>query len=46
VIEKLLDSGLTLGRRDEMVPHLARFRAAFPQAYAFWLERSRRTAAR
>jgi len=42
VIEKLLDSALTLGRTDEMAPHLARFRAAFPRAYAEWVGRSGR----
>lgn len=41
VIEKLLDSAVALGREDELLLHLARFRAAFPQAYAAWIERSR-----
>ena len=43
VIEKLLDSAVVLGRRDEdLLLQLARFRAAFPQAYDAWLERARR----
>ncbi len=41
VIEKLLDSALALGREDEALLHLARFRAAFPQAYAAWSQRNR-----
>jgi len=36
VIEKLIESGVTLGRSDEMLLHLARFRAAFPDAYSAW----------
>jgi O-antigen ligase len=36
VIEKLIESGSLLGRTDELVLHAARFRAAFPQAYARW----------
>jgi O-antigen ligase len=36
VIEKLIDSAVILGRHDEVLLHLARFRAAFPQAYAAW----------
>ena len=45
VIEKLLDSAVTLGREDEVLLHLARFRAAFPQSYAAWVQRNRRPAA-
>jgi len=45
VIEKLLDSAVTLGREDEVLLHLARFRAAFPQPYAAWVQRNRRPAA-
>lgn len=36
VIEKLIDSSVMLGRSDEAVLQLARFRAAFPEAYAAW----------
>lgn len=36
VIEKLIESGVALGRGDELLLHLARFRAAFPDAYASW----------
>jgi O-antigen ligase len=36
VIEKLIESGTLLGRQDEALLHLARFRAAFPDAYAKW----------
>lgn len=41
VIEKLLDSAVAPGREDEALLHLARFRAAFPQAYAAWAQRNR-----
>lgn len=36
VVEKLIESGVALGRSDELVPHLARFRAAFPDRYSAW----------
>ena len=36
VIEKLIESGAALGRSDEMLLHLVRFRAAFPDAYSAW----------
>ena len=36
VIEKLIESAVLLGRDDEALLHLARFRAAFPEAYATW----------
>ncbi len=36
VIEKLIASATLLGRSDEAVQALARFRAAFPEAYAEW----------
>lgn len=36
VIEKVIDSGMQLGRDDEVLAQLARYRAAFPQAYAQW----------
>jgi O-antigen ligase len=44
VIEKLIESGIVLGRQDEALLHLARFRAAFPQDYEKWT-RSRSQAA-
>jgi O-antigen ligase len=36
VIEKLLESASLLGRREEVLVNAARFRAAFPEAYARW----------
>ncbi|MDF2462549.1 MAG: O-antigen polymerase [Ramlibacter sp.] len=36
VIEKLIESATVLGREEEMLLDLARFRAAFPEAYAKW----------
>ncbi len=36
VIEKLIESAVMLGRSDEALLQLARFRAAFPEAYASW----------
>lgn len=39
VIEKLIESATLLGRYDEAVEHLARFRAAFPEAHQAWRER-------
>jgi len=42
VIEKLLDSAVALGREDEVLQHLARFRAAFPKAYTAWVDSYRR----
>lgn len=44
VIEKLVDSAVALGREDEALLHLARLRAAFPHAYAAWVDRRRGTA--
>ena len=38
VIEKLIESAIILGRHDEALSHVARYRAAFPQAYAKWSE--------
>lgn len=38
VIEKLIESAIVLGRHEEALLHLARFRAAFPEAYAKWSE--------
>jgi hypothetical protein len=36
VIEKLIESAVLLGRDDEALLHLARFRAAFPDAHEKW----------
>lgn len=36
VIERLVESATLLGREDEAVLHLARYRAAFPRQYAAW----------
>ncbi|MDP3761267.1 MAG: Wzy polymerase domain-containing protein [Ramlibacter sp.] len=36
VIEKLIESATVLGREHEMLLDLARFRAAFPEAYSKW----------
>jgi hypothetical protein len=36
VIEKLIESGVMLGRDDEVLAHIARLRAAFPESYAEW----------
>jgi O-antigen ligase len=36
VIEKLIESAIALGRDDEALLHMARYRAAFPEAYAKW----------
>ncbi|MFI5443786.1 PglL family O-oligosaccharyltransferase [Polaromonas sp. UC242_47] len=38
VIEKVIESAVMLGRDDEALLHLARYRAAFPQAHAKWRE--------
>jgi hypothetical protein len=38
VIEKLIESAIVLGRHEEALLHLARYRAAFPEAYAKWSE--------
>ena len=38
VIEKLIDSAVILKRYDEALLHVARYRAAFPEAYAKWSE--------
>lgn len=37
VIEKVIESATMLGREDEAVLHLARYRAAFPAECAVWL---------
>jgi len=44
VIEKVIESGSLLGRDDEALLHLARFRAAFPDAYAAWSQSQRKRA--
>ncbi len=36
VVEKLVESATVLGRADEVLLDLARYRAAFPEAYATW----------
>ena len=38
VIEKLIESAIILRRYDEALLHVARYRAAFPEAYAKWSE--------
>ena len=45
VIEKLIDSAIILKRYDEALLHVARYRAAFPEAYAKWSETHSVTAA-
>lgn len=39
VIERLLDSAALLGHNDLLAFHRQRYEAAYPQAYAKWLER-------
>ncbi|MBE7367407.1 PglL family O-oligosaccharyltransferase [Ramlibacter pallidus] len=41
VIERVIESAVLLGRDDEAMLHLARYRAAFPQAHAEWQQRQR-----
>ncbi|CAN5130210.1 Wzy polymerase domain-containing protein [soil metagenome] len=36
VIEKVIESAVMLGREDEALQYLARYRAAFPQEHARW----------
>ncbi len=36
VVEKLIESATLLGREEEALAHLLRFKAAFPEAYAEW----------
>jgi O-antigen ligase len=38
VVELVTDSALLLGRMDEVAFYAARYRAAFPQAYALWVK--------
>ena len=44
VIEKLLESAIVLGRENEILLDLARFRAAFPEAYTAWSKSRARSA--
>lgn len=41
IIEKVIESATMLGREDEALWHLARFRAAFPEAYREWARQLR-----
>ncbi|MEO6319377.1 MAG: Wzy polymerase domain-containing protein [Polaromonas sp.] len=41
VIEKLIESAVMLGRDDEALPYLARYRAAFPEEHARWAREGR-----
>ena len=45
VIEKLIESAIVLGRDDEALLHLARFRAAFPEAHTKWSQTRAQTPA-
>jgi O-antigen ligase len=38
IIEKLIESAVMLGRDDEAMAHMARYRAAFPADYARWTQ--------
>ena len=38
VVEKLIESAVMLGRDDEALQYLARFRAAFPKEHARWVQ--------
>jgi hypothetical protein len=40
VVEKLIESAALLGRNDEAVYYLERYRAAFPEAHAHWAAES------
>lgn len=42
IIEKVIESATMLGREDEALWHLARYRAAFPQAHEEWARELRR----
>jgi hypothetical protein len=37
IIEKVIESAVMLGRDDEAIAHLARYRAAFPKEHAAWV---------
>ncbi|MEP6589429.1 MAG: Wzy polymerase domain-containing protein [Polaromonas sp.] len=41
VIEKLIESAVMLGRDDEALRYLARYRAAFPKEHARWAQEGR-----
>lgn len=41
VIEKLIESAVMLGRDDEALQYLARYRAAFPKDHARWAEQGK-----
>lgn len=41
VIERVIESAVLVGREDEALLHLVRFRAAFPADYGAWRERQR-----
>jgi O-antigen ligase len=43
IVEKVIESAVVLGRRDDALAHLARFRAAFPEEYAEWSKDQPRT---
>jgi len=43
VVEKVIESAVMLGRDDDAIAHLARFRAAFPEDYAEWSKDEART---
>ena len=36
IIEKVIESAVMLGRDEEAMAHLARYRAAFPKEHAAW----------
>ena len=40
VIEKLIDSAVMLGRNDEVLYYLMRYRAAFPKEHARWVQKN------
>jgi O-antigen ligase len=40
VIEKLIESGVMLGRNEEAAFYLARYRSAFPESHAQWIAAS------
>ena len=46
IIEKVIESAVMLGRDDEALTHLARFRAAFPKDYTAWTRGNSRTSER
>ena len=42
VVEKMIESAVMLGRDDEALFYLARYRAAFADSYARWSARNKR----